>query len=228
VENESNENEVLQGHPAGAGFEMEEAEDQDVGPLPEEEIRALEEKNQRLEELNERLELQESEEEWSRKVAETEQAVKEEFRNIEREKLQTIEGLDPDADDYDDQVSEILADAELKRGTLFRQHPEIIKGPPRPEADPEITHRRAVRQANAFLESAAWKAGVDPGDPVFQKICRETEATGSFESQVENAIKRFKDSQKRAKKEGIQSLDDVLHEEENRRRLTSNDILHRR
>ena len=227
-----NENEVLQGHPGNVGFEMEtpdepEVEDHDAAGLPEDEVAALEAKIHQEAELDDQLDVLRSEDAWNRKVAESTRVIGEKYREIEREKLQRVEDLDSDAEDYDDQIADILTDAELARKALDRQYPEITAPPPSPEEDPALTHRRAVRRAQAHLETEAWRAGIDPSDVAFKRICRETPVEGDFESQVRSAIQRYHETHRKAEKpteQTISSIDDVLQENESGRRLTWGDL----
>lgn len=172
------------------------------------------EKDRELQEMRDKLKARESEEEWTRKVAETEQTIREKYREISREELSKINELDPEEDGYDDAVSDIRAEADLKRSALYRQHPEIISQPPKAAAEPAASQEEpgkggeeepggpsedAVEKAFELM-SKRLKAEEIPEDDIvwdhFKSQAPMKDEKGEaipFEDQLEWAITKTKD-----------------------------------
>jgi hypothetical protein len=169
--------------------------------------RSFAEKDRRINELQSKLQEQETEEAWQRKVTESTTAIKAKFREIEREKLQRINELDADAEDYDDQVADILADALVKRTELGREYPEVTTSKPakpkpaeqEPSGEEGGETDEAVATALELLDGRLKEEGI-PADDIawnhFKSLTPSKDEAGEpipFEEQVNWAIKQTRE-----------------------------------
>lgn len=218
------EEQILTGHPAqepeveetesqeGRAFQTLEEYEEAFRKLADEEMTAAEKEAQLLAETEER----EARERAEREFRET-------AREIRRKHLARTRDFDPDEEDFDDSVAETWADSDAE---VQAARERAFRDASRP------SEAAAVRWAVGYRDAQAIRAGIDPSDPAFQKVCEETPASvGTFQEQVDHAVKAYIErhgKREEPSEDTVSSIDDVLEASEGARRLDLSDFNHGR
>ena len=160
----------------------------------------------RIRELEAIVEQNKGDKDFQEKVAESQEAYRAKMKELKLRTVKMVEDLDEEAPDYNDRVSEIMADEESDRVAWLRDHPELYGTREAPatttEREAETTSTGAqepttVEEARQMRDRISLNQGwslEDPEHGIFLHFCNQTPADTEdpFSKQLETAMTKTK------------------------------------
>ncbi len=134
-----------------------------------------------------------------------------------KEALKAIEELDPDDDEYQEDVAKIWAKKDGEISAYVREHPGLAAGGPEKEEGVE-TEADETTEAQKHVKELAKKADIDPEDEYFKLVCQQAPTEDEqgkpmdFDQQIEWAINKTKNYVDRHKQGFQKGLEEAAEE----------------